>query len=284
MKPSLLIALCVLLLASLACTITIPEIQIKTLKTGETQTLKINEPIPEGQSPARLEIRMGAGKLQIAGGAEGLVEGTVLYNVADWKPEIVRSNGQVILKQNRPVNAVPTEDVINEWNLKLGDTPVELEVNAGAYEGKLDFSGVPLKNLTVNDGASSATIVFDRVNPVEMDKLAYKTGASNVELTGLANANFSEMSFEGGAGSYRLDFSGQLQRDATVRIRGGVSETKIIIPQGMPCKIKISGGLNNITTDGNWSRNNNTYETEGEGARLTFEVEMGVGSLQLIQK
>jgi hypothetical protein len=43
-----------------------------------------------------------------------------------------------------------------------------------------------------------------------MSILSYKTGASDVSLKGLGNANVDQVSFDGGVGSYELDFTGDL--------------------------------------------------------------------------
>jgi len=53
-----------------------------------------------------------------------------------------------------------------------------------------------------------------------METLRYVTGASNLKLSNLANANFASMIFEAG-GNYSLDFSGELRQDAVVTIEAG---------------------------------------------------------------
>ena len=89
---------------------------------------------------------------------------------------------------------------------------MDLTIAAGAYEGNLELGGLALKSLTVKDGASHVDLSFPEPNQTEMSILRYETGASDVKLTGLANANFSTLTFSGGAGNYTLDFSGELQR------------------------------------------------------------------------
>ena len=66
-----------------------------------------------------------------------------------------------------------------------------------------------------------------------MNLFRYETGASLVTLTGLANANFSLFEFSGGAGNYTLDFSGELNRDATVSITTGLGNLRIVIPANL---------------------------------------------------
>lgn len=55
----------VLALVSLACSF---NVDVPASRTGETQTFPINEDAPE-DTPARVEINMGGGVLNITGGA-----------------------------------------------------------------------------------------------------------------------------------------------------------------------------------------------------------------------
>ncbi|HEY9088944.1 MAG TPA: toast rack family protein [Anaerolineaceae bacterium] len=280
--PTLII---ILLLTSLACQITINAPKLpKGDVLDQPETLNINEPAPS-VSGSQLEVSMGAGKLNITGGGQGLVTGTVRYNVAQLKPSISRNGNLVTIDQDETDSIVGLgTDLINEWNLALGIPPMGLKVNAGAYEGTLALGGIPLTSLEINDGASKSEVTFDTANPQTMDKLSYKTGASQVEMTGLANANFREMTFDSGAGSYTLDFGGELKQDASVRITSGVSDFKVIIPANMRARIEVDGALNNVTQRGTWTVTNRVYETGGSGPLLTIEVEMSVGQLELVHQ
>ncbi len=285
MKRSILLAVAALAAAVLACSVNLPN--IPRLKTGPTETFTINEPPPEGDEVVDVTIRMGAGTLDLSGGAEGLMEGEIKYNVAEWKPTITNADGKLTIEQGPSKDNIGLPeggDVVNDWSLKLGGAPMNLTLNAGAYDGTVDLSGLRLRRLEINDGASNAEVVFDSLNPEAMDTLTYKTGASSVKLTGLANANFAEMDFTGGAGSYTLDFSGEPQRDATVDVKGGASSFRIVIPEGVAATVTVTGGLNSVNTEGGWTQSGDTYETGGDGPRLTINVEMGVGSLELVSR
>jgi N-terminal domain of toast_rack, DUF2154 len=280
MKRPLLTVMIIILLATLACT---TSINVPTIKTGSTQTIPINEPV-SGVKDAQITIGMGAGTLSLSGGADGLVDGDIKYNVVEWKPTVTRNGNKLDISQEKITgfSGIPSSDVINDWTFKLNNViPLDLIVNAGAYKGKLDLSGLRLTNLEINDGASETTVTFDSLNPVTMDTLAYKTGASKVELDGLANANFTAMTFEGGAGDYHLDFTGTLKQDASVTVKTGISNLTIIIPAGMVAKITNQGALNNITTQGIWTLDGSTYTTSGEGPTLTIDLQVGVGNLTL---
>ena len=286
MKRSLLLVIAALAAASLACSININLPDLPRLKTGPTETLEISEPLPDAEV-VDVSLRMGAGNFKLSPGAEGLVDGVIQYNVAEWKPTVTNEEGKFTIEQGSSKDAVGLPDgnsVVNDWELKLGDIPLNLTINAGAYKGTVDLTGLRLRRLDISDGASDSEVTFDSVNPEEMEKLTYNTGASKVRLSGLANANFAEMSFTGGAGDYTLDFSGELQRDATVTVETGISNVRLIIPSGTAAKVTVTSGLGNVRTQGAWTQTGDTYTTSGAGPELTIEVKMGVGDLTLVNK
>lgn len=287
MQRPLLAAVAALTLAALACSVNLDLPNIRRATPGPEQTLTISEAAPANAEVVDVSLQMGAGRLTLDSGASGLLEGEVRYNVAEWEPALTNTGTTVTLQQPDldDVNlGLLGDEVVNDWNLTLGDVPMRLEVEAGAYEGALELGGVPLRRLQIRDGASSSTVSFDDLNPETMDQLVYETGASSVTLTGLANANFDEMEFRGGAGDYDLDFSGDLQRDTTVEIRVGLCDLNIAVPAGTNVRVEVDGGLSDVNTQGTWTASNDVYETSGSGPLLTIVVDMGAGSLTLVSQ
>jgi hypothetical protein len=92
-----------------------------------------------------------------------------------------------------------------------------------------------------------------------MSILRYSTGASTVKLIGLANANFSTLTFSGGAGNYTLDFSGDLQQDAVVTIDSGLGNLSLIIPEGVNANVKLEGAAVNINHGSGHKTDRNTH-------------------------
>jgi hypothetical protein len=282
----ILLVISALALAALACGPNF-NFNVPRLETGPLETFTVSEAAPPKGEAAGVTIRMGAGDLTLTGGADGLASGTIDYNVPAWMPTVTRDDNALTIEQgnlDRNNLGIVEDDITNTWTLKLGNAPMDLTLEAGAYKGELDLSGLALTNLTISDGASDSTVTFDEVNPEAMDTFRYTTGASSVKLNGLANANFENLVFKGGAGDYTLDFSGELQRDATVDITAGVCRLEIVVPEGTAVKIKLSGGLSDVRTEGTWSVNDKTYALSGEGPTLTINVDMGIGSLTLISK
>lgn len=287
MKKPVFILAAILIFISLACSVSVPAVEINRSTPGPTQTTTINESGPVDSAPAKIRIEMGAGKLNLQPGAAGLIEGEIRYNNPEYEPKLTRDGDDIHVSQSVKsvdLSTLNLNDYQNDWDLKLGSTPIDLRVEAGAYDGTLDLSGIPLTDLEVSDGASSAEVVFNSPNPSEMHRLTYKTGASSVKLLNLSNANFTFMNFEGGAGSYTLDFSGSLQRDASVEISSGVSSVKIIIPDGINAEVEIDGELNDISTQGTWNVENNIYRMENTGPKLSILYQSSLGSLTLIHQ
>jgi len=283
MNKKLIVPVLMLILVSLACStsINIPEMDI-----SETQVINLNLPIANSSTVSLIDIRMGGGSLVIAPGASGLIDGTITYNVADWEPSINQQSNDYSLKQDKAyrVTGIPSEKIINKWDLRFSNqVPLDINIEAGAYKGTFDFSGLQIQDLEINEGASETTINFDQPNPDLMENFVYKTGASSVKLYGLANANFKKMDFTSGAGSYVFDFSGVLQQDATLNIKSAVSSIKIVLPEGMKVVIDNEGSVSNINTEGTWTIKNNTYSTMGEGYTLTIVINMAVGNIDLVQ-
>jgi len=254
--------------------------------TGPTQELKVDEALGSA-AVTDVTVSMGAGKLSIQPGAAGLASGLIRYNVEAWKPQIVRTDSAVSIKQGttKGLSGVAT-DVVNDWALELGGAPMRLAVTAGAYQGTYELGGLSLQRLSIKDGASKTTVAFSSANPSQMESLTYETGASSVMLTGLADANFKKMQFKGGAGSFTLDFSGQLRSDGFVAIEAGVGSVHIIVPSGTAAKVIVKGKLTDVNQEGAWTAADKTYTTppvgtKQQGKLLTITVSMDLGSLTL---
>jgi len=280
----ILVVVAALAFASLACTSTFNN-QIQSVSVGPLETSEIDVPAPDTDQVSEIVLEFGAGALDLNPGAdEALISGTATYNVAEFEPEVTVEGPRVkISQQVDDVNLIPIlgDELENRWDLQLGSSPMELEINAGGYQGDFEFGGVPLHELRIAEGAADTSLSFSEINPVEMDTLRYDTGASRAVLTGLANANFSDFEFRSGAGEYRLDFSGELQQDADVSIKSGLSSIVIIVPEGTSATVRFEGGLTNVDLSGAWDRSGGVYTMSGEGPELNITVEIGAGNLEL---
>lgn len=280
MYRKLIFFVAILALASLACGSNAP----KPPQPGPDVTDEINVAYPDS-GEANLQLSFGAGELTLNPGADSLVEGTATYNYEDFKPEVIANDNNIEVRvgDGKLDFVSGFKDLKNEWDLKLGGDPMNLSIDAGAYDGTLELGGLALTRLEIADGAANVELNFSEPNPVEMSTFTYNTGASDVKIIGLANANFSLFDFSSGAGDYTLDFSGELQRDASVKIETGLSNIILVVPEGVDAVVRVEGGLSNVNATSGWERSGAEYRQEGDGLTLTIVVEMGAGNLTLTQ-
>jgi hypothetical protein len=278
MNAKIILAIMVLALASMACGFSIDLPQRPKAGPEVEESITVADPKSD---ETRLTISFGAGKLTLSPSSQGenLVDGTAVYNVEDLKPRIQKSGNTIEIRQGDFKSLPLFEDMKNEWDLKLSDTPLDLTVAAGAYEGNLELGGLALKSLTVKDGASHVDLSFTEPNQAEMSVLRYETGASDVKLTGLANANFSTLTFSGGAGNYTLDFSGELQRDAVVSVESGFGNLSLIVPEDVDAVVTVESTAVNINHGLGWSQSGQKYVQQGSTPTLTIIVKMAAGNL-----
>jgi len=284
-NKSLLLIVSVLALTALACTLSV-DLPGNNLRVSETviEEINIQSPVVSGEK-TRLTLQFGAGELEVnPGSGEALVSGSATYNVRELQPEVSVSGNKVTLSTgDLEFKGIPNfrDEYKNQWDLMLGNRPVDLVINAGAYQGRVELGGLSIASLRVTDGAADVRLGFSKPNLVEMSSLRYDTGASSVELYGLGYANFEEMAFKGGAGNYVLDFSGELSQNATVTIDAGLSSISVIVPKGISARVLVDRGLANVDISGDWEKSGDDYTLEGSGPRLTINVNLGAGNLEL---
>ena len=277
MNAKIISAILVLALASMACGFSIDLPERRQAGPDIEESITVADPQSD---ETRLTISFGAGKLTLSPGAKNLVDGTTVYNVEDLKPQIQESGNSIEIKQGDFRSLPPFDDMKNEWDLKLSDRPFDLTVQAGAYEGNFELGGLALRSLTVRDGAAHVDLSFREPNQTVMSILRYETGASDVKLIGLANANFSTLTFTGGAGNYTLDFSGELQRDAVVTVESGFGNMSLVVPEDVDAVVTVEGAAVNISHGSGWAQNGQKYTQSGSGGpALTILVKMAAGNL-----
>jgi hypothetical protein len=286
LRKSFLTIFIVLALVTMSCSLTV-NLPVTRVKTGPTRTETIDIPNPDS-GDANLTLEFAAGELNLTpGGSDALVSGTAVYNVDELKPVTSSSGADIRLQTGQSdvkFNGIPSfgDNFKNQWDLTLGQTPMDLTIMAGAYKGNMDLGGLSLKSLHVTDGAAQVVLKFSQPNQVDMSLLHYETGASDVSLTNLAYANADSIEFRSGAGNYTLDFGGDLLRDTQMDVRSGMSKVTIYVPQNSNAAVTFSGGLSSVNTTGNWQKSNQTYSYSGGGANLKINVEMGAGSVDLV--
>jgi len=234
---ALLLAVTAVLILATGC------INIGSYDVGPTQTE--TQTVEQGSAETlTAEVNMGAGQLEIDGGAAELVEAEFTYNIETWKPELeydVRGdNGRLSINQpdSGEINAIPTNNIEYNWDIRFNDDiPTDLSINLGAGEGILDLNGLHLTDL-------------------------------NIEV---------------GAGETQIDLSGDWPESFDVNVSGGVGATEIILPDNVGVRVKPTTGIGNLEVFG-LVRNGDVYTNDLYGqadVELDINVSSGIGEITL---
>jgi hypothetical protein len=169
-----------------------------------------------GMTFAHVKLKMSAGELNVAGGADGLMEAHFSYNVPAWEPKVSYRPGyevaQLTVKQGSAEGTRLGGDARNEWDIHLNDeVPTDLVVEVGAGESDLDLDSL---NLSIG---------------------------SPVDLT-----------VQMGAGDTTVDLTGDYRNSLDASIQGGVGEVgeaTVMLPSRVGVRVKAQG-LGKINTKG----------------------------------
>lgn len=146
-------------------------------RTGPLETMPVNVDLGSAER-SKLEFDMAAGELDLSGGASSLLQGSVEYNVPDWKPELhvskIGSSTDVILKQPDS-HGFPGGDHRYKWNLQVNDSVLlDVAINCGAGHQRLKLGDAKLRSVTVHIGAGQ----------VELDLNGHPTHDYEVSVSG----------------------------------------------------------------------------------------------------
>jgi hypothetical protein len=259
--------------------------------SGDLATEAISIGYPEAENP-ELEISVAvAGYIKAEPDGEKLIEGTIEYNLPEWRPEITQTRDTVAIRQLERYSWRAWDNPVNDWDIKLGAAkPYRLRVKAGVGRGTWSLGGLPLTGLSFDTGVSQSQISFDAPNPHTMNVLRIQTGVGETRLTGLLNARFREMKLSGGVGEVKMDFTGSKpEQDTHIKIDGGVGAFDVKLDKVIPAVFYVSG-LTGVTTRGGVVKRRGgfgrgEYATEAleskGGPKLVFDISLGVGGVTL---
>jgi len=115
-----------------------------------------------GAKSVRVVVRMGAGELNLTGGAKDLLNADFAYSRPSWRPDVVYevSGGRGTLEIREPegVRDLPSSERY-VWNLRLNDdVPMELEVHLGVGKSELTLGWLTLRKLEVETGVGECVV------------------------------------------------------------------------------------------------------------------------------
>lgn len=174
-----------------------------------------------------------------------------------------------------------------KWYMRFSDAvPLSIDAELGAGRGDFDMTGLDVKDFRMSTGASSTTLIFGEPNKSEIEDFDIKSGVSKFVGEKLNNANFRHMTFEGGVGSYYLDFGGDLRHEADVKIKIGLGAVTIIIPKEIGAKVRYQESwFSTFSIDRDFDEEKKgvyvSPNYSSADGRMNISVESGLGSVKV---
>jgi hypothetical protein len=194
----------------------------------------------QGVESVTAKIEIPAGELTIDGGSTLLLDAGFDYTDDMGKPSVSYTvngkTGRLDISQHER-GGIHLGDSHEDWNLKFGDTPMELEIQMGAGEGHLNFQRIDLSRLRVEAGV----------------------GNFNVDLTGDRKRNLTA-DIQGGVGNATILLPnnvgvlvhasggiGNIDRRGIWRTEGDGYANDAYGKSPVTIRLKAEGGVGNIT-------------------------------------
>jgi N-terminal domain of toast_rack, DUF2154 len=212
-----------------------------TQQVGKMQRDLQSVDLKNAQS-TRAKLKMGAGELNLTGGADQLMEGEFSYNVSDWKPkvnyDVSGDTGELTVEQGSGEGVNLGGDARNEWDISLNDeVPTDLVVQMGAGESDLDLDSLTLTGLDLQMGAGKTTVDLTGDYAQSFDTsiqggvgeatvlLPSEVGVKAKAEGGLGTINAEGLQKVGD--SYVNDAYGESDVNLSVGVQGGVGEINL---------------------------------------------------------
>jgi hypothetical protein len=197
---------------------------------------------PKDAQSSRTQLKMGAGELNLTGGADQLMEADFSYNVSDWKPkvsyDVSADEGELVVKQGGAGGSSLSGETRNEWEIRLNDeVPTELVVQMGAGESDLDLDSLSLTGLKLQMGAGKTTVDLTGDYAKDFDAsiqggvgeatilLPSEVGVKAKAEGGLGKINAERLKRVGD--SYVNDAYGESDVNLSVEVQGGVGQINL---------------------------------------------------------
>ena len=175
----------------------------------------------------------------------------------------------------------------DSWKVRLTDAvPISFDISLGLGKGMFDLTGLRVKDLKISAGASSVWLAFGSPNKTVIEDLTLESGLCKFSAEGLCNANFNHMKFEGGVGSYLLDFGGKLNKEVDVDIEVGLGSLTVRIPESVGARIIYEKSwIAHIDLDPDFSelQQNNYFSSNYRSAagKMNIKIEAGLGRVKI---
>ena len=174
-----------------------------------------------------------------------------------------------------------------DWSLRFSDAiPISFDLELGVGQGDLNLSGLQVKDLNLSTGASDVCLAFDEPNRSMIENLNIEAGVSKFEGRNLGNANFRHFRFQGGVGTFKLDFGGETDHEVDLDVQVGMGLLTMIIPSSIGARVSYEKNwISRVDCPDDFSPNGDTEfvssNYDSAKGKMIIRIESGVGSVRI---
>jgi hypothetical protein len=278
-RPALALAAAVLIVA---------PVSLQAQDSPVWRTVDIARQLRDSQ-PQRIRVQYGAGRVEVRGSAEPLLYNMHLrYDQRRAAPvhryDAAARSAVLGLETRDGAQRFGDRDDSGELRLVLPTTaPLDLDLQLGGTESRLELGGLTLRSLRLECGATDASVAFSQPNRTRMSDLTIDVGAADLLAVNLADANADQIRVHGGVGVVDLDFGGNWTRDLTLDTRLSVGKLILRVPADVGIRIDLDRLLAGFEHDGMVKREGAWYSTNYDAAphKLQVHAETFFGQIEL---
>ena len=164
--------------------------------------------------------------------------------------------------------------------------PTRVKMVFGVVAAQVDLGGISLIEADITTGASESTLRFSRPTVAPCERLRVAMGAAEFSAERLGNSNCADMEFEGAAGAFTLDFTGEWQRqgEAEARVKVGVGALELRFPSRLGVALSLNRFLASFDRSGFEKRGDTYYSSNYDTAqtKLKLDVKAVLGHIEVV--
>lgn len=186
MKRSILILAAIFAITTSGCNLLF-KVPIGGPELIPAETFSIDETIAKGDtiSDAEFTVAPSNASLSLAGDVNGLVNGVIQYNVADWRPSMVIDGNILCISQTIPDNNIASvpKGALNEWDLNLNPMLKNITVSLSSGNYTLTFADTLPDEAVINvhDGVGNLRLEFPTTVTVNVE---VQRGPASIDTEG----------------------------------------------------------------------------------------------------
>lgn len=177
--------------------------------------------------------------------------------------------------EGQPIRWARHIDEKNVGEMRLGlnaAVPLDLQLELGATQARVDVGGLSVNNLRIETGAADAVLDFSAPNRSRMRRLDIQLGAAGFVITNLGNANVASIRVDGGVGSVDLDFGGAITEDVTVDANVALGKLALHLPRDVGVRVEVQKLLASFDHPGLHKRGNAYYSDNWDSAKVRMRI------------